>query len=283
MFKLVSWNIAHREEPWRALSQCDADVALLQEAAAPPVGLFRSEQINPGSWHTAGAGLHRNWRTAIANLSERAVLEWIDACPCHEAHQGELGVSRLGTLAAARVLLPNQEPIIVVSVYGAWERPLTATKSQWIYADASVHRLLSDLAVFIGHQKRHRLIIAGDFNILHGYGEDGSSYWKERYDSVFTRLAAMGLTFAGPQSPNGRQADPWPNELPAGSLNVPTFYSNRQTPNSATRQLDFVFVSNSIAERVSVRALNSVEQWGPSDHCQVEITITTSERPEDNS
>ena len=250
MLKLISWNIAHREQPWHALSNSDADVALLQEATAPPEDLFDAKQINPGSWNTAGAGLNRPWRTAIANLSQRAALEWIDAHPVHEAHPGELGISRSGTLAAARIIVPNQEPVVVISAYGAWERPLSATQSQWIYADASVHRLLSDLAVFIGHQKRHRLIIAGDFNILHGYGEDGSSYWKDRYNTVFTRLAAMGLTFAGPQSPNGLQADPWPSELPADSLNVPTFHSNRQTPDSATRQLDFVFVSSSLASQI---------------------------------
>ena len=33
MVKLVSWNIAHREEAWRHLVDGDADVALLQDVA----------------------------------------------------------------------------------------------------------------------------------------------------------------------------------------------------------------------------------------------------------
>ena len=76
-----------------------------------------------------------------------------------------------------------------------------------------------------------------------------------------------------PQAPYGRQADPWPAELPPTSRNVPTYHSNCQTPATATRQLDFVFASKSMADAVRVRALNEVEHWGPSDHCRLEILV----------
>ena len=33
MVKLITWNIARRDEPWRFLMDTDADIALLQEAA----------------------------------------------------------------------------------------------------------------------------------------------------------------------------------------------------------------------------------------------------------
>jgi hypothetical protein len=61
--------------------------------------------------------------------------------------------------------------------------------------------------------------------------------------------------------------------LPVGSLNVPTFHSNSQTPATASRQLDFVFASDSIADRVMVKALNGIEEWGPSDHCRILINV----------
>ena len=83
----------------------------------------------------------------------------------------------------------------------------------------------------------------------------------------------MGLSFVGPQAPNGAQADPWPDELPTTSLNVPTYRTNRQSPATATRQLDFVFASASIAHRVRVSAHNSPADWGPSDHCRVMIQV----------
>ena len=110
-------------------------------------------------------------------------------------------------------------------------------------------------------------------NILHGHGEYGSSYWAARYQTVFTRMEALGLSFAGPHTPLGRQAYPWHDELPRDSRNVPTYYSTRQTPETATRQLDFVFASNSIIEGIKVKALNEPEQWGPSDHCRLEVQV----------
>jgi hypothetical protein len=54
---------------------------------------------------------------------------------------------------------------------------------------------------------------------------------------------------------------------------VPTFYPSRRDPSGALRQIDFVFSSKTIAQAVTVRALNSVDEWGPSDHCVIEIEI----------
>ena len=90
---------------------------------------------------------------------------------------------------------------------------------------------------------------------------------------MFDRAEALGLLFVGPQAPNGRQADPWPEELPPDSLCVPTFHHNRQDPTTATRQLDFVFISKNLAGHVDVSALNAPETWGPSDHSRVRIDI----------
>ena len=56
-------------------------------------------------------------------------------------------------------------------------------------------------------------------------------------------------------------------------MNVPTYHTNRQTPATASRQLDFVFVSESIVDRVNAKALNREEEWGPSDHCQISIKL----------
>ena len=36
----------------------------------------------------------------------------------------------------------------------------------------------------------------------------GNMYWKNRYNTIFTRMDALGLPFVGPQAPDGRQADP---------------------------------------------------------------------------
>ena len=272
--KLITWNMAHREEAWRYLLNSDADIALLQEAATPPPDVATDIEVDTAPWETAGAGMKRQWRTAVANLSKQFSLQWFQPKSIDAASYGELAVSRLGTLAATSLKLPSAEDLIVISIYGAWEGPESSTSSSWIYADASVHRLISDISIFIGRQTGHQIIVAGDLNILYGYGEGGSPYWASRYQSVFDRMSALGLEFIGPQAPGGRLAEPWPdNELPRSSKNVPTFHHSQQSPATATRQLDFVFASAALCDRTKVTALNEPDEWGPSDHCGVEIEI----------
>lgn len=271
--KLVSWNMAHRREAWHYLLNSKVDVALLQEAAQPPIEITNNIDLDSAPWETAGAGATRLWRTAIANVSRQIEMRYFETGSIEAAGPDQIAVCRAGTLAAASLKLPSGEEIIVVSIYGAWEGPKGFANSGWIYADASVHRLISDLSVFIGSQSGHRIIVAGDLNILYGYGENGSPYWGARYRTVFDRMEALGLSFIGPQAPAGLLADPWPGELPDNSKNVPTFYHSRQSPTTATRQLDYVFASNALSERIQVTALNGPEDWGPSDHCLIEIEV----------
>ena len=273
MVKIIAWNIARRADCWRALLDCDADLALLQEAAPPPPDIAHRFDIDPSPWQTVGAGLNRPWRAAVVRLSDRIKMDWLEPKPVEEALPDELAVSRPGTLAAAVVTPDDGQPFIVASMYGVWEKPHDTTGSRWIYADGSVHRLISDLSSLVGQQAGHRVLAAGDLNILYGHGEHGSRYWKSRYATIFERMAALGFTFVGPQAPDGRQADPWPDELPQDSTNVPTYHTNRQTPVTATRQLDFAFASSGFAEGIRATALNEPEQWGPSDHCRVEIEV----------
>ncbi len=272
--KVVSWNIAQRSEPWRVLAGMDADVALLQEAGRPPEDVAGRIEVDPAPWSTPGADSTRRWRTAVVKLSNRVDVEWIGARRLGEAGPEDLAVSRPGTLAAARVSSPGVEPVVLVSMYSLWTGPHASTGSSWIVSDASAHRVVSDLSAFIGRQHGHRIVAAGDLNILHGYGDDGSAYWAARYATVFERMEALGVPFVGPRHPHGRQADPWPDELSRESLNVPTYYSAQQgAPAAATRQLDFVFASRGLGDTVRVRALNAPDEWGPSDHCRLEIEV----------
>lgn len=270
--KILSWNTAHQLEPWRVLVDCGVDAALLQEARCPPPDVEALVEIDPAEWKTAGTAV-RPWRTAVVRLSDRVRIRHLSLAPLTLASSHEIAVSVPGTLAAADAeIIDTQEIITLVSLYGLWETPVAQTGSNWIYADASVHRLASDFSALIGRQQGHKLIAAGDLNVLHGYGEYGSPYWKARYDTVFTRMEALGLRFVGPQAPSGgAQAMPWPEELPPDSRNVPTYRTRQRHPETGTRQLDFVFASVEIYDRVSARALNTPENWGPSDHCRVLI------------
>ena len=274
MLKLISWNIGHRPDVWRALIDSDADVALLQEACEPPSEIAARFDVGTEPWRTDGARLQRPWRTALVGLRSRARLHRIPSLSIADAAPADLAVSQLGTIAAGHVADPDTgDTYTLISMYAPWEHPHASTKSAWIYADASAHRLVSDISALVGQEDGHRVLVAGDLNILYGHGENGNPYWAARYRTIFDRFAMVGLTFIGPQAPNGRQADPWPSELTPGSLNVPTFHTNRQTPATATRQLDFVFASRDITPRVTACALNLPEAWGPSDHCRLRIDV----------
>ena len=296
---VVSWNIATRREPWRQLLQMDADVALLQEATPPPDDVVRmrdaalppadeaspldigpreawdSHSWNSDWWRGRWNALYDRW-PMVVRLSNRVEVEWFkQVSPVWQPPEAnEIAVSGIGTVTAARVTPRDgsTEPFIAVSMYGQWLSPHPSTGSSWIVSDASAHRVVSDISAFIGRQNGHRILAAGDLNILHGYGDYGSEYWGSRYGTVFARMEALGLPFVGPQAPNGNQAKPWPDELPRNSKNVPTYRPGRDLA-SATRQLDYVFASRGFHESVTVRALNSVEEWGPSDHCRVLIEV----------
>ena len=270
--KVVSWNIARREECWEWLADSDYDFALLQEAAEPPSSVKRRLLTDPGKWVTAG-NASRAWRAAAVALGSRIAFDWLECAPISRAREGQLPVSRVGTLAGLTTVSASGKPVTLLSMYGVWENPVGRGKSSFIYADASAHRVISDISALLQSKRNHRIIAAGDLNVLNRYGEHGDAYWGERYTTVFDRLNALGLSFIGPQQPNGRAAEPIPEELPRNSLDVPTYYSRTQNPKSASRQLDFVFASASIAKSVEVRALNDPAHWGPSDHCRVEIQV----------
>lgn len=268
MLRMWSWNV-NGLAMW---DEFDAglDVVLLQEAPAPPAGWPHAVVPDPGDgWATAG-WLSGRWsrRTSIVGCSDRIELTPRGTTTVGNLEKVAVPVSRPGTLTAADVHADG-ETVTVVSVYGGWER--SADRRRVLYADAAAHRLLSDLSSLITGPANHRLIVAGDLNILHRYGEHGDAYWAGRYASVFDRAEALGLVFVGPQAPHGRQADPRPTELPADSRDVPTYHTPRQEPAGAARQLDFVFASVSIADRVTVTALNEPDVWGPSDHCRIAI------------
>ena len=58
------------------------------------------------------------------------------------------------------------------------------------------------------------------------------------------------------------------------TANVPTYRMPGRSPDAASTQLDYAFASRGFHETVKVRAMNSVEEWGASDHCRLRIEVT---------
>lgn len=261
--RLVSWNIAKRERPLKVLEKSDYDVALIQEFPFPEKSWERK-------LYDRGA--------KVLKLSDRVGFHELRTIPPGRKHgEDELTVSAPGIIAAAYITPEHIEPFIAVSLYARWEYPHPRTKTSWSvgYQDAMAHRAISDLSTFIGSKNpaRHRILFAGDFNLIHGAKDNNPLALPARDRSVFSRLEALGLEFIGPQFPNGRQAVPQPPGLPDDTKNVPTYHSRKQKPETAANQLDYVFASRGFHKQVAVKALNKPEEWGPSDHCRIEIEI----------
>ena len=110
--------------------------------------------------------------------------------------------------------------------------------------------------------------------MIYGTAEDDRLALQARDRTVTDRMVALDLEFMGPQFPAGRQADPLAAGLPSDTLNVPTFHARTQSAATAATQLDYAFASRGFHSSVKVRAMNSVGEWGASDHCRLLIEMS---------
>ncbi len=281
MVRLVCWNIAKRSKPWHELvemaRQGEADVALVQEAGDPPSELKHLVRYDKEHWNR---DLFDRW-PLVVQLSDRIEIEWLRQIPPRsELGERDIGVSGIGTVAAARVWPRGrpQDEFLAVSMYARWIKfhPLTGHQRSVGASDVSAHRILSDLSTFIYDDaafSQHRIVAAGDLNM--SYGATGRKLsMPQRERTVWDRFAALGLEFVGPQVPNGRLASSPQPDVPADTGNVPTYFTRQQKHAAeANRQLDYVFASRGFHEGVTVRACNGIDEWGPSDHCRLMMEV----------
>ena len=279
MIKVICWNIGKAQKPLEELLLMDADLALLQEVHPGGYEWLKTAKegvaVSPQApWEPWPYEHYDRW-PLVVKLSNRVSVEWFKQVLPSVPWEGddEIAVSNDGILAAAKVIPigDDEEPFIAVSMYARWFRPHPAVGSRFIYSDAAAHHIISGLTTFIG--PTHRVLAAGDLNNIYGATEDNRLVWYERDRTVFDRMAALGLEFVGPQAPDGRQALPTPQGLPASTRNVATFHTSGNSPATAENQLDYVFASRGFHESVRTQALNGVDEWGSSDHCRVLIRI----------
>lgn len=285
MIRIVCWNMNRDRKSWRCLAEMKrngrADVALLQECCSLPGELSDQFEIEPDDLFWCKPP--RGYLARIVPLSDRVKVEWFRQIgPNSDPREKEISVSRTGNLAVAKITSVDGSiiPFLAVSMYAEWMEPQPDTKTMWqkgsqswMASDVSAHRILSDMSAFINHRKpfKHRVLAAGDLNMFHGaIGNDLSV--PDREDTVWKRFDALGLEFLGPQYPNGRQATTSP-DVPENTQNVATYYSPGQSPENADRQFDYVFASRGFYERIKTKALNEVDEWGPSDHCRIMIKV----------
>lgn len=275
--RVVSWNIDKRRDPWFELagmaSRGEADLALLQEAREPPSEIADRFRYKNDALKLM---LLDRW-PLVVQLSDNVEVEWFRQIPVQGwgCSDREIEVSGIGTMAVARVVPHGraEEAFLAVSMYARWTfaHPITG-KRPGKHADISAHRILCDLQSFMDYldPSHYPMLAAGDLNLCYGAVE---SPWYARERVVWDRFKALGLEFLGPQVPNGRAASSTPPESSENTRDVPTYHTKQQTPGGANRQLDYAFASRGFHETVTVRALNGVQEWGPSDHCRLLIEV----------
>ena len=262
---ILCWNMAHRRKSWDALAGMpDIDIALLQEASRVPDqyrGLFKvDERLWAADW-----GSPRGYPSVVACRPERVDARFIRtrSIPC--AASCDFFTSEWGTLGAAVVgPVGAGEEITLVSMAPAYNLYTRESGSPSRYETIdSVHRLISDLSRLVG--RRSRVIAAGDWTINNGWSSHPTPVWNERealhFQTAFDRMKALGFRHLMPQ---GRKND---------RGEAITFVPIGSSPGEASAQLDYVFATENIADRVSVRALNRPKEWGPSDHCRIIIEV----------
>ena len=157
MIKLMCWNTAYRRKSWCCLRDMDVDVALVQEACNPPQDVLSAVDTGPRE-HWDPTPWNSDWwvgrwprltdrKTMIVKRSDSVRVEWFkQVAPISCVAKDEIGVSGIGTIAAARVIPPKGESFVAVSMYARWIAPHPTTRSKWRvgYSDGSAHRIISD-------------------------------------------------------------------------------------------------------------------------------------------
>ncbi len=156
---------------------------------------FDAKGVQDGPWdnydsHAVYSSSHRRYWSnlydrwcRVVKLSDRVDVEWLTQVPpVAVPSEGTLPVSGIGTIAAANVKPKDEdiEPFTVVSMYGRWmgSHPPPGKKNWTSMLDTAVHRIISDLSLFVGREdpSTHRVVVAGDINLDYGWREDKVSW-----------------------------------------------------------------------------------------------------------
>lgn len=271
--KLISWNMNRRAENWAVLAELmrenGAVAAMLQEAVAPPLKIpdrlrvFPDPSLCDEPWRMpVPTGTTRNFASAVAVLGEAPVEPWIPAAIGIAAY-GAPAISHPGQWVAIGLGEPEKR-VWVVSLYGLWE---TMPDTKDIYAQATLHRALSDLAPLLQARATKRVVVAGDLNVWRGYG---GKNWEPGYRSVFERLEAYRVALIGPRRAVDTPLEGCPCGAGAGCSHVRT-YRHQHRADGTPYQNDYAFVRG--VDQATCVALDEERHWQHSDHCPLLIDL----------
>ena len=268
--KLISWNMNQRASNWGVLAELMREhnvvAAMVQEAVAPLTGcdhglrVFTDPSLLEDPWQMPVPTVRRNFASAIAVRGDVYVDRWTPA-PIGKAEYSKPAISHQGQWVAIGLGEPDDR-VWIVSLYGLWE---TMPDTKDIFAQATLHRALSDLSLLFLAKATKQVVVAGDLNIWLGYG---NKKWEPGYRSVFDRFEAYGFTLAGPRRAKGAPLEGCPCCGGDRCLHVRT-YRHQHSASSIPYQNDYAFVRG-VGQAACV-ALDDERNWQHSDHCPILI------------
>jgi len=259
--RLVTWNLNHWRQPllptdtrraaWEYLAQpVGAHVALVQEAV-PPLDLVRDRAV-----YGELAG-HRNWGSAIVALDRAVSIEPLRSVRIpYSRRRYLLTNTHPGSVAVARLSVPDIEPITLVSVYGVFDGPVVGT----------MLRVIADLLPLFDSPYGARVILGGDLNVSRATKDPRH---RARADAVFAAVRALGLV----------EAKGLVTERPASSADCPCGDGPAcdHLPTWGAAELDHLFVSPGLAGQVTAVSVDAAPvEAGLSDHAPLVVDLALS-------
>lgn len=233
----MTWNMSRgfargrAEDAWALVGRQQPAFALLQETS-PPL---------QGEGHLVYEGLRpargRPWGTAIWSP-----VTQLRRLPGPGSHPGACAVAEVDADAG---------PVTLISIYGLLE---TINGTQ--YSITTLHRLLSDLTVFLEDPKRRgRIILGGDLN-ANIMWDQSDRQGTPTHRLFFDRLEAFGLKSVLPYRDPAEQTATW-----------------HPTKPRVITQLDHLFVSDEIEVGSGGWVAYDDEVAAVSDHAPVWVEL----------
>ena len=239
--KIVSWNMQNLKRSWDFLvdRHQDADFAFVQEACTPTT-YARSKAAHWDVPYERWQVRPKRYKQEILRISDAWTFDRLDRDLI-----GSLGPSDRALLiprfrAAALLRRFRQSDVCLVCVVSGTQQSLRLADTI-----GAVRRTLAKDR----RDPQMPMIVAGDLTTD-----------PKRTPQTFSDMKRIGLCHLGPKTPNFIQK------------------SRGERPETAWRRLNHVFVSEQLADRVTVTALNNPDEklpnwWGPSDHCRILIEV----------
>lgn len=242
------------EEAWEYLYTLNTDVALVQEAKLPVdddtvVGQMIDQKDRPWGSGIVSPKLKLTEVTKAKSVHSRAEVDLLNTKP--------------GCVAIARITLPDNSGLTLISCYGLIDDG---------YAQTTMYRIIADLIpLFDDKELGKRVILAGDLNIT---SQMKNKTERIRHQAILESIKSLGLLDCLEMTKSSREAMqdcPCPEAPDCG--HVVTHRHNR----GSQMHIDYIYATESLARKlencyvIDERKEFPTEdsKWKLSDHCPV--------------